>query len=111
MTIDQSRQGTADIADILRRLDTLEAEADIRRLQARYMFLCDTPCPEFGVENDRQRVDLIMDLYSDDAVWEGVGSFYDGSSAGRKARRRSVSISNASGVKSAILPCSSMFIT
>ncbi len=78
MTIDQSRQGTADIADILRRLDTLEAEADIRRLQARYMFLCDTPCPEFGVENDRQRVDLIMDLYSDDAVWEGVGSFYDG---------------------------------
>lgn len=28
------------------RVEALEAEADIRHVQARYMFLCDTPCPE-----------------------------------------------------------------
>jgi hypothetical protein len=55
----------------------LEAEADIRRVQARYMFLCDTPCPEAGVENDAQRVERILELYTEDAVWEGVGAYYD----------------------------------
>ena len=60
------------------RVGTLESEADIRRLQARYMFLCDTPVPEHGVTDDAQRLDLIMDLYTDDAVWEGVGEYYDG---------------------------------
>lgn len=60
------------------RISVLEAEADIRRLQARYMFLCDTPMPEFGVTDDRERIDLIMELYADDAVWEGVGEYYDG---------------------------------
>ncbi len=34
-----------DIAALVRRIETLEAEADIRRIQARYMFLCDTPNP------------------------------------------------------------------
>jgi ketosteroid isomerase-like protein len=61
-----------------RRVDVLEAEAEIRRIQARYMFLCDTPCPEYGVTDDAQRIDLILDLYSEDAVWEGVGGYYDG---------------------------------
>ncbi|MDF0529266.1 nuclear transport factor 2 family protein [Tsukamurella sp. 8F] len=60
------------------RVDVLEAEAEIRRVQARYMFLCDTPCPEFGIEGDAERIDAIMDLYSEDAVWEGVGQYYDG---------------------------------
>lgn len=59
------------------RVEILEAEADIRRLQARYMFLCDTPCPEFGVADDAQRIDRIMELYAPDAVWEGVGEYYD----------------------------------
>lgn len=63
---------------LVARIDALEAEADIRRLQARYMFLCDTPCPEFGVADDEARIDLIMALYADDAVWEGVGEYYDG---------------------------------
>jgi hypothetical protein len=54
-----------------RRVETLEAEADIRRVQARYMFLCDTPCPEPGVENDAERIERILDLYTEDAVWEG----------------------------------------
>ncbi|HEX7309393.1 nuclear transport factor 2 family protein [Lentzea sp.] len=66
------------VADLARRVTVLEAEADIRRLQARYMFLCDTPCPEFGVLDDDHRIDLIMDLYTADAVWEGVGEYYDG---------------------------------
>ncbi|WP_063036112.1 nuclear transport factor 2 family protein [Nocardia grenadensis] len=66
------------IERLTRRIDTLEGEAEIRRLQARYMFLCDTPCPEFGVTDDAQRIDLIMELYTEDAIWEGVGEYYDG---------------------------------
>jgi ketosteroid isomerase-like protein len=66
------------IAALTRRVEVLEAEADIRRLQARYMFLCDTPVPEFGVTGNEERIDLIMALYTDDAVWEGVGEYYDG---------------------------------
>ncbi|MFT8473404.1 nuclear transport factor 2 family protein [Acetobacter persici] len=58
------------------RIEQLEAEADIRRIQARYMFLCDTPCPEAGVTNDAERIDCIMDLYTEDAIWEGVGEYY-----------------------------------
>ena len=60
------------------RIAVLEAEAEIRRIQARYMFLCDTPIPEYGVADDRERIDRIMALYSDDAVWEGVGEYYEG---------------------------------
>jgi ketosteroid isomerase-like protein len=63
---------------LTRRIEVLEAEAEIRRVQARYMFLCDTPCPEYGVASDERRIDLIMELYASDAVWEGVGEYYDG---------------------------------
>ncbi|WP_405911744.1 nuclear transport factor 2 family protein [Streptomyces sp. NBC_00963] len=70
--------GQDTIAALVQRIETLEAEADIRRLQTRYMFLCDTPCPEFGVRDDSHRIDLIMELYAEDAVWEGVGEYYDG---------------------------------
>ncbi|WP_328324178.1 MULTISPECIES: nuclear transport factor 2 family protein [unclassified Streptomyces] len=79
------------IAELARRVGTLEAEADIRRLQARYMFLCDTPCPEYGVHDDARRIDLIMELYAEDAVWEGVGEYYDnqfGRAEGHAAVRR-----------------------
>jgi hypothetical protein len=62
------------LAALAKRVETLEAEADIRRIQARYMFLCDTPCPEPGVENDAERVERILELYTEDAVWEGVGA-------------------------------------
>jgi ketosteroid isomerase-like protein len=68
---------TPDIAALVRRIEVLEAEADIRRLQARYMFLCDTPLPEFGVADDGGRIDRIMALYAEDAIWEGVGEYYD----------------------------------
>ncbi|MGV9712850.1 nuclear transport factor 2 family protein [Gordonia sp. NPDC003424] len=66
------------IATLTARIDVLEAEADIRRIQARYMFLCDTPCPEFGIADDAHRIEAILDLYTDDAVWEGVGEYYTG---------------------------------
>jgi ketosteroid isomerase-like protein len=65
------------IAALVARIETLEAEADIRRVQSRYMFLCDTPCPE-PVADDAERIELIVDLYTEDAVWEGVGDYYDG---------------------------------
>ncbi|MGO4188501.1 nuclear transport factor 2 family protein [Pseudarthrobacter sp. TAF60_1] len=65
------------IDTLVKRIEILEAEAEIRRIQARYMFLCDTPCPEFGVESDQQRIELILDLYTEDAVWEGVGEYYE----------------------------------
>lgn len=68
----------ATIAQLTARLEVLESEADIRRIQARYMFLCDTPCPEFGVRDDAHRIELVLDLYTEDAVWEGVGEYYDG---------------------------------
>jgi hypothetical protein len=79
------------LAALIRRVEILEAEAEIRRIQARYMFLCDTPCPEFGVRDDAHRIDLIMQLYTDDAVWEGVGEHYDhqfGRAEGAAAIRR-----------------------
>lgn len=77
-TDDRPDDRDAAIAALTARIDTLEAEAEIRRLQARYMFLCDTPCPEFGVADDAERIELIVGLYADDAVWEGVGEYYDG---------------------------------
>ncbi|RLY93825.1 nuclear transport factor 2 family protein [Kocuria tytonicola] len=72
---EENRDST--IERLAERVAVLEAEAEIRRIQARYMFLCDTPCPEFGVTDDQERIDLIMDLYAQDAVWEGVGEYYD----------------------------------
>ncbi|WP_111510109.1 nuclear transport factor 2 family protein [Mycobacterium kyogaense] len=65
------------LAQLAARIRVLEAEADIRRLQARYMFLCDTPCPEFAVTDDSRRIELVLELYTDDAVWEGVGEYYE----------------------------------
>lgn len=76
---------------LTREVHVLRAEAEIRRLQARYMFLCDTPCPEPGCEDDTVRIEKILELYTEDAVWEGVGSYYDnqfGQSVGKDAIRK-----------------------
>lgn len=71
-------QLTSAVTSLQQEVATLRAEADIRRIQARYMFLCDTPCPEDGVgDNDEERIARILDLYTEDAIWEGVGSYYD----------------------------------
>lgn len=66
------------VESLAQRIDVLESEADIRRIQARYMFLCDTPCPVYPAVSDAERIDLIMELYAEDATWEGVGEYYDG---------------------------------
>jgi SnoaL-like domain len=82
---------SAKLDMLQKEVEVLRAEADIRRLQTRYMFLCDTPCPEAGVESDAERIELILDLYTEDAVWEGVGSYYDnqfGRSVGKAALRK-----------------------
>jgi hypothetical protein len=79
-----------EILQLTHRLNVLEAEADIRRIQARYMFLCDTPCPEI-VSGDAERVEKILELYAEDAIWEGVGSYYDnqfGRQVGKDALRK-----------------------
>lgn len=86
MTISQ-----ATLESLIKRIEVLEAEADIRRLEARYMFLCDTPCPEFGVEDDAQRIEKILELYTEDAIWEGVGEYYNnqfGRMVGKDALRK-----------------------
>lgn len=73
------------------QVERLLAEAEIRKVQARYMFLCDTPCPEPGVDTDAERIERIVGLYTADAVWEGVGSYYDnqfGRSVGQDAIRK-----------------------
>ena len=50
----------------------LRAEAEARRLLGRYMFLCDSPLPEPGL-SDEERARAIGALFTEDAVWEGVG--------------------------------------
>ncbi|ANE04999.1 nuclear transport factor 2 family protein [Corynebacterium crudilactis] len=66
------------LAALEQRIDVLESEAQIRKIQARYMFLCDTPCPVYPPVDDAERIELIVDLYTEDAIWEGVGEYYDG---------------------------------
>ena len=88
MTMDEL---TKAVTALTAQVGRLQAEADIRKVQARYMFLCDTPCPEAGVDDDAERINRIVDLYTEDAVWEGVGSYYDnqfGRSVGQDAIRK-----------------------
>lgn len=66
-----------NVENLISRIEVLEAEAAIRRIQARYMMLCDTPCPVFPAVSDAERIELVLELYTKDAVWEGVGEYYD----------------------------------
>lgn len=60
------------IALLQERVALLEAEAGARRAIARYMFLCDSPLPEPGLSVE-QRAKAIGAMFTDDAIWEGVG--------------------------------------
>ncbi|NVZ85697.1 nuclear transport factor 2 family protein [Pseudomonas yamanorum] len=53
--------------DLLQRLETLEGESQVRRLMARYMDLCDVPRAATHVRE-------LAELFSVDAVWEGIGT-------------------------------------
>ncbi|WP_460164199.1 nuclear transport factor 2 family protein [Pseudomonas sp. S2_F03] len=52
---------------VLQRLETLEGESQVRRLMARYMDLCDVPRAPTQVRE-------LAELFSADAIWEGIGS-------------------------------------
>ncbi|WP_010121240.1 nuclear transport factor 2 family protein [Corynebacterium nuruki] len=73
-----SIDGKYTIEQLAQRLDILESEAAIRKVQSRYMLLCDTPCPVYPPVTDAERIEMILDLYTEDAVWEGVGDYYTG---------------------------------
>lgn len=53
-------------------LQHLVDEAELRRLMARYMRLCDVPLPDPDL-SEPQRVAALADLFCEDGVWEGVG--------------------------------------
>lgn len=72
--MDKTTQEQLD--ELTKKINRLEAEGDIRRIISRYMLLCDTPLPE-GDLTPEQRIELIVDLFSDDATWEGVGPYYE----------------------------------
>lgn len=75
MCDDVTQSGLAGLAG---RIAVLEAEAEIRRVQARYAALCDSPCPVPGIDSLDSRLAAILDLYDPEAIWEGVGGAYSG---------------------------------
>lgn len=52
---------------LLQCLATLEGESEVRRLMARYMDLCDVPRAVTHVSD-------LARLFTEDAIWEGIGS-------------------------------------
>ncbi|WP_407576358.1 nuclear transport factor 2 family protein [Raoultella terrigena] len=70
------------IHTLLQRLNKLEAADQIRHLISQYMHLCD----------DLSHPDIarkIADLFSEEAVWEGVGDLYQ-SKLGRYCGRQEI---------------------
>ena len=57
------------LAHALMRLSALEAEHAIRQTMSRYMALCDVPARRLPGET-------LAALFTQDSVWEGVGSHY-----------------------------------
>ncbi|MES2259372.1 MAG: nuclear transport factor 2 family protein [Pseudomonadota bacterium] len=64
------------------RLRHLEAAAAARNTLARYMALCDQPCGDTGFPQ-------LGDLFTEDAIWEGVGRRY-AATFGRQAGRAAI---------------------
>lgn len=62
---------TERLQDLSRRLERLDAAQAARNTLGRYMQLCDVPCGDCGALG-------LTDLFSQDAVWEGVGPLYAG---------------------------------
>lgn len=59
------------LAALSRRLETLEVQAAAHRTLARYLQLCDVPQPELDWTE-------LASLFTEDAVWEGIGPAYAG---------------------------------
>lgn len=60
------------VAQLAQDVAGLKAQAAARRVLARYMFLCDSPLPEASMPLEA-RAQAIGDLFTPDAIWEGVG--------------------------------------
>ncbi len=54
---------------LLKRLEQLEAEQQVRFCMNRYMRLCDTL-------DEKTDLDELLGLFTDDAIWEGIGALY-----------------------------------
>lgn len=70
------------LADLLVRLNKLEARNHVRTTLARYMALCDQPCVVRGHPQ-------LGELFAEDAIWEGVGKRY-AATFGRQAGRAAI---------------------
>lgn len=55
------------MTELSSRLEVLEGESQVRRLMARYMDLCDVPRAPVAMTE-------LAELFSEDAVWEGIGT-------------------------------------
>ena len=71
-----------EVDELVAEVKVLRAESAARKLLGRYMFLCDAPLPEYQL-SELQRAGAIAELFTDDAVWEGVGGPH-GAQFGRK---------------------------
>jgi hypothetical protein len=67
-----SNPSVADTSrSITARLQSLEAAQAVQNTLARYMHLCDQPCADDAFPQ-------LPDLFTADAVWEGIGPHYAG---------------------------------
>ncbi|MGO4806948.1 nuclear transport factor 2 family protein [Arthrobacter sp. 2MCAF15] len=58
-------------SELAQRLTAVEATGAVRRTMSRYMDLCDVPRAAYAPE-------VLKALFSDEAIWEGIGPDYGG---------------------------------
>ncbi len=75
-------QGSLEPSVLNTRLIALESERIIRNVLARYMKLCDQPCHD-------QNAPQLGDLFTSDAIWEGIGVLYT-QTFGRQVGRENI---------------------
>ncbi len=66
------------LADLARRIERLESEKEISKLNFKYVWLADVP----------KDADAIAACFTEDAIWEGVGEFDEYLSTGREEIRQ-----------------------
>lgn len=71
---------TTALQDLAARLSRVEAAQQVRNTLGRYMQLCDQPCAD-------RHFPQLADLFTDDAVWEGVGALYAGTFGRHQGRQ------------------------
>jgi ketosteroid isomerase-like protein len=62
---------STEVQALTERLHRVEAQQQIRNTLGRYMHLCDQPCADSNFPR-------LADLFTEDAVWEGIGALYAG---------------------------------